>query len=117
MKVEWFIVGCLALFAMETRADTPNNPFYKGQTVPGTDVSCCTKKDCQPLTAWRQDRISGEFEIYLPPGYWYRPQQNIIRHAFTPDGQAHACWQEGKRMAYGKRNITVFCVWIPHLGA
>ncbi len=115
--IEWALLLAALLFGVTlahcARADYEQNPFYRGKTVPGTpQVSCCNKKDCSPLTAWRQN-IDGEYEIYLPYGYWYKPEQRIIREAFTPDGQAHACWTEDKSMTYGRQKITVFCVWIP----
>ena len=95
-------------------AGTPNNSFYKGKTVPNSPVSCCTKKDCQSLAAWRM--VDGEYEIYMPYGYWYKPPQNVIRVEFTPNGMAHACWTEQAQMQYKRTKITVFCVWIPFVG-
>jgi hypothetical protein len=88
------------------------NPFYKGQMSPGTNVPCCNKKDCMALDKWRQD-AKGEYEIWIKPGFWYKPAQRIIRKEATPDGRAHACIQYGEAAAYTSVKITVFCVWIP----
>ena len=55
----------LCVIVCVARADSPNNPFYKGQTVPNSPVSCCTKKDSKALIAWRQNS-AGEYEIYMP---------------------------------------------------
>lgn len=106
------LLKVIAVSLLLTLVGSANNEFYKDKVVPGTQVSCCTKKDCVPLAAWRQDHL-GEYEIYLPHGFWFKPQQSVVRVEHTPDGRAHACYQERDRMNYAPFKITVFCVWIP----
>ncbi len=54
-------------------------PFYKGQNVPGTMVSCCTRKDCHSLEGYRM-RLDGEYEIrppYLAANSRFAPLRGI----------------------------------------
>ncbi len=102
----------MGISAIVAQAGTERNAFYRDKMVPGTQVPCCTKKDCVPLSAWRQN-VDGEYEIYLPHGYWYKPKQTVVRVDHTPDGRAHACYHERSRAAYEQVKVTVFCVWIP----
>lgn len=98
---------------MHVAHDAPfKHSFYKDKTVPGTMVSCCTKKDCQSLEGYRM-LPGGEYEILMPEGYWYKPEKRIVRVDVTPDAKAHACWTDATTAAYSARKRTVFCVWIP----
>ncbi len=115
--IKWYclivtVLMFLAALTIVATAGTEKNGFYKDKMVPGTQMPCCTKKDCVPLSAWRQD-TAGAYWIYLPHGYWYKPEANIVRVEYTPDGRAHACYHEKKRMNYEAVKVVVFCVWIP----
>jgi len=117
---EWLtFVVCLALgvavglhsekaFGRET-----GNPFYKNRIIPGSKgVPCCTRRDCRRLDGYRM-LPGGEYEILMPEGYWFKPDPKIVLKDVTPDGKAHACWQDRPTMAFAARKRVVFCVWIP----
>jgi hypothetical protein len=106
------VVGsCSAIVSEHTYA--ANNPFYKGRDVPGgKGVPCCNERDCRALDGYRM-LPGGEYEILMPEGYWFKPNKNIVLKDVTPDGKAHACWQDKPQMAFEARRRVVFCVWIP----
>ena len=115
--IEWVLLLAALLFGVTlahcARADFERNPFYRGKTVPGSPgVPCCTKRDCTSLSAYRMV-AGGHYEIWLPQGYWYRPDPKIIRKDVTPDGKAHACFIEYPGMNYAPNRVVVYCVWIP----
>jgi len=105
------LASCLQMHVAHGRET--GNPFYKNRMVPGSEnVPCCTRRDCRPLNGYRM-LPGGDYEILMPEGYWFKPDPKIILKDVTPDGKAHACWQDRPAMAYGTRNRVVFCVWIP----
>ncbi len=110
---ELLFIACAFFFGLVfgfSAVAEERNPLYR-DTVPGTEVPCCNKQDCHPV---RYRMVpGGEYEIYLPMGYWYRPEKRIIRVQFIPDGEAHACWTADLAANYSANRITVFCVWIP----
>ncbi len=115
MRGLWVILlAFLAGMALATSLKAEErNPLYR-QSIPGTNVPCCDKHDCRAIEKYRMVE-GGHYEIWLEPGYWYRPDPKVIRKQHIPDGKAHACYTEKLTEAYGPRRIMVYCVWIPIL--
>ena len=85
------LASFLVLWTLAVPAWGDAGSFYKDRMIPGSNVPCCTERDCKSLDKWRQ-KWDGDYEIFLD-GVWYTPAQRIVRHDLTPDGRAHVCYR------------------------
>src|SRR5882757_123861 len=114
------LVGGRIAFAVVLKAEETHHRFhdsdYRHWKQPGSDISCCSDRDCAPVTAelrkgqWFALR-RGEW-IAVPdergPGQWLAlrsewiavPDEKIIRERNPTVEGAHLCYLDGKVICF-----------------
>lgn len=80
-------------------------------------ASCCNDKDCRPLFNYRKTS-KGLWQIQEKAGGpWQTPPQGVIQYKTTPDGEAHACFEDHNGLPWqDDRGRVWYCVIIPFMG-